>query len=46
MKAHDNDHHKWVDKEAELLTEITQFFETIDPFISPYMRMHQRMPWF
>jgi hypothetical protein len=46
MKARGKDYEKWVDREAELLTEIETFFGMFDLIVAPYMRMHQKMPWF
>jgi hypothetical protein len=45
-RAEGPDRDKWIDKAAELLTEMTLFFETLDGLVAPYMGMHQRMPWF
>jgi hypothetical protein len=46
MKMNDKNHDKWVDKEADVFGEITEFYKTIEPLVTPYMRMHQRVPWF
>jgi hypothetical protein len=37
---------KGADLEAECLTTITEFYEEFFAMVRPYMRMHQKAPWF
>lgn len=38
------DRERYIDREAELITELSAFFEILDQLIRPYMAMTQRLP--
>jgi hypothetical protein len=37
---------KLIDQEADAMMEISEFYRRINLLVRPYMRMHQKVPWF
>jgi hypothetical protein len=36
----------WIQKRHAIFAKVSKFYERIGPLVKPYMRMHQKAPWF
>ena len=46
MKLEGPDHAKWVDRKYRAFEAISKSHGRLKPLVAPYMRMHQKAPWF